>query len=197
MRARSAHMILAVIVAAAAIVPLACKAPEGDTRNEQRQSVRQMRDEALADLYRERADAKGASSEAVGYAVFSSLGTNIGLLSTARGYGILHDNRNGKETYMKMMSLGGGVGIGVKDYRIVFFFYDADAMDQFREVGVDFSGQADAAVQQEDEKGIDLNAAQNLHGTVAKVAVFQMTEKGLAAQATLQGTKYSVDDDLN
>jgi hypothetical protein len=29
------------------------------------------------------------------------------------------------------------------------------------------------------------------------VTVYQMTEKGLALQATLQGTKYSKDDELN
>jgi len=29
------------------------------------------------------------------------------------------------------------------------------------------------------------------------VWVYQLTEKGLALEATLQGTKYSKDDDLN
>jgi lipid-binding SYLF domain-containing protein len=157
-----------------------------------------MRDTTLADLYKERPDAKGAATTAVGYAVFSSIGTNLGLLSTARGYGIHRDNGTGKETYMKMMSLGGGVGVGVKDFRVIFFFFDKDAMNRFVEQGIDFKGQADAAAQTAEEDGIDMNATQNLEGAVtAKVAVFQMTEAGLVGQATLQGTKYSVDEELN
>lgn len=177
---------------------VSCRTPEGETVAEKRASVRKMRDTTLADLYKERPDAKGAATTAVGYAVFSSIGTNLGLLSTARGYGIHHDNGTGKETYMKMMSLGGGVGVGVKDFRVIFFFFDKDAMNRFVEQGIDFKGQADAAAQTAEEDGIDMNATQNLEGAVtAKVAVFQMTEAGLVGQATLQGTKYSVDEELN
>ncbi len=39
-----------------------------------------------------------------------------------------------------------------------------------------------------------------MEGTVGlneDVTVYQMTEKGLALQVTLQGTKYWQDDDLN
>jgi lipid-binding SYLF domain-containing protein len=190
-------VVVVALLAFAAMLPLACRTPAGETKAEQRKSVRQMRDTTLADLYKERPDAKGAASQAVGYAVFSSIGTNLGLLSTGRGYGLLHENGSGKETYMKMMSLGGGVGLGVKDYRIIFFFFDKGAMEQFRDIGVDFAGQADAAAQTAEEDGIDMNATQSLDGAVARVAVFQMTEAGLAAQATLQGTKYSVDEELN
>jgi len=157
-----------------------------------------MRDQTLADLYREQPAANGMASKAVGYAVFTSIGTNFGLVSSARGYGLLRDNSTGKDTYMKMMSLGGGVGAGIKDFRVIFFFFNKDTMTRFVEQGIDFGGQADAAAQTAEEEGIDMNATQNLEGAASSnVVVFQMTEAGIVGQATLQGTKYSVDEELN
>jgi hypothetical protein len=37
----------------------------------------------------------------------------------------------------------------------------------------------------------------NLQSVAPGVYVYQITKKGLALQATVQGTKYSKDDDLN
>ena len=44
------------------------------------------------------------------------------LLSTARGSGLAVSNTTKQETFMKMVSAGAGVGMGVKDYDVVFVF---------------------------------------------------------------------------
>ena len=46
---------------------------------------------------------------------------------------------------MKMISAGGGLGVGVKDYRVVFVFQDEKALDQFLNSGWQGSAQTDAA----------------------------------------------------
>ena len=110
----------------------------------------------------------------------------------AGGHGVVVDKK-GKETFMKMGSVGLGIGLGVKDFRALFVFTDKAKLDAFIEKGWDFSGQADAAAKS-NEKG----ASGELAANIAKdVTIYQLTKNGLALQATLQGTKYWRDKDLN
>jgi len=163
------------------------------TPDQERNKVQQMRKEVLAQLYAETPGARDVLAEAAGYAVFSSLGVNVLLVSTANGAGILHDNGTGKDTYMKMFSAGGGLGLGVKDYRLVFVFDNKKVMTQFAEEGWQAAAQADAAAKHDD----DGDAAALAFDVAPGVYLYQMTESGLALQATIQGTKYWKDDDLN
>ena len=170
-------------------VPLVVSAgPEED-----RKEAQEARQSVLAKLYAEKPGAKAEIEKSKGYAVFSSFGMNLLVVSTARGSGILRDNRSGKDIYMSMFSAGGGLGLGVKDFGIVFVFNDENAMDEFIKTGWDFSAQADATVEtNEDSEGAEAAAT-----IVPGVEIYQVTDKGLALQATLQGTKYWKNDDLN
>lgn len=159
---------------------------------DQRDKVREMRDEVLAELYDTKPETKARIKKAKGYAVFTNVGINIIFASVAGGKGIVVDRR-GKETFMKMGSAGLGIGLGVKDFRGVFIFYDGDKMDTFIEKGWDFSAQADAAAKSDDKGGQAAMAGNLAEG----VEVYQFTKNGLALQATLQGTKYWRDDALN
>lgn len=167
----------------------------GDDKSteEKRAEVRKMRDQVLADLYKEKPELKSRINKAAGYGVFSNLGINVLLLSTARGAGIVVDNATGKETFMKVGSVGVGVGLGVKDFRAVFIFYDKEVLKKFVDKGWEFGGQADAAAKS-GEKGGSGEAAGSV---TAGMEIYQFTESGLALQATIQGTKYWKDKDLN
>ena len=124
--------------------------------------------------------------------MFSNIGVNLIFASFAGGAGVAEDDR-GKRTFMKMGSAGLGLGLGVKDFRAIFIFHAAKKMNAFIEKIWDFSAQADAAAKS-DEKGDQYAAAVNIS---EGVEVIQITENGLALQATLQGTKYWRDRDLN
>lgn len=163
------------------------------TAEEKRADIRKMRAETLEKLYRVHPLAKGAIKEAVGYAVFSNIGINVIFLSAAGGSGVAHDNRTGKDTYMNMISGGLGLGLGVKDFRGVFVFATDKAFKQFVESGWDADVQADAAAKAGTKGGAFAGAI-----TVAPgVELYQLTETGLALQATIQGTKYFKDKELN
>jgi lipid-binding SYLF domain-containing protein len=165
--------------------------------DKERQKILKMRGEVLDRLYGESSSAKEIVDKSVGYAVFSNLGINVLLISTARGAGIAHDNESNQDTYMKMFSAGGGLGLGLKKFSAVFAFHTRDAFDQFVDKGWNFSGQADAAATTDGEEDKQLGAADGAAAINDGVTIYQMTDKGLALQVTLQGTKYWKDDDLH
>jgi len=162
------------------------------TLEEQQAEVRTMRDQGLADLYRRDASLREKINRAEGYAVFSNVGVNLIFASVAGGKGIVVDRR-GKETFMKMASGGFGLGLGVKDFRAVLVFKTKQKLAQFIATGWDFGAQADAAAQSGDKGG----AAAGAVTVLPDVEVYQITKNGVALQATLQGTKYWRDSELN
>ena len=164
-----------------------------DDPDEKRKELQKARGAALEKLYEEKPGARNEIKSAKGYAVFSSIGVNLFLVSTERGGGILRDHRDGKDTYMKMFSAGGGVGMGVKDFAVIFIFHTVSAMEDFQKEGWDFAGKADAGAES-GGKGAGTEAAVTV---VPGTSIYQLTEAGLALQATLQGTKFWADEDLN
>ncbi len=172
-----------------AILPFPAFADDAEDRAE----VYEMRQKVLTRLYKEEPRAREEISKAAGYAVFSDVGVNVLFVSAGYGYGIAHSNTSGQEIFMEMASAGIGLGLGVKDFRAVFIFRDQESFNQFVDKGWDFSGQADAAAKA-GQKGGELSGAVDV---MPDVKVYQLTETGLALQATLQGTKYWKDDDLN
>ena len=164
-----------------------------DDPDKERKELQEARSKALEKLYDEKPSARQEIKDAKGYAVFSSFGMNLFLISTERGSGILRDNRNSKDIYMKMFSGGGGIGMGVKDFNAVFIFHTVTAMEDFRAGGWDFAGKADAAAESGD-KGAGAEAAVTV---IPGTTIYQLTDAGVALQATLQGTKFWEDEDLN
>ena len=172
---------------------LAAQPALADKAEKQRNKVRNMRTEVLERLYEEQPETRDIIAKAEGYGVFSNVGVNVILFSAGGGNGIVVDNKSDAETFMNMASAGVGIGLGVKDFRAVFVFHSRNALTNFVDKGWDFSGQADAAAKSTD-KGVEGSAA----GTIVNgVSVYQLTEAGLALQATLQGTKYWKSDKLN
>jgi lipid-binding SYLF domain-containing protein len=160
---------------------------------ENRQKIRKMATQTLQDLYKLQPASKAAIHKSAGYAVFNNMGTKILLLSTARGAGIAVDSKTKHETFMKMISAGGGLGVGVTEYNVVFAFENQAALSQFLNSGWSGSAEADAAAKTSSKGGAYAGAVQVNPG----VWVYQITKKGLALSLTLQGTKYYKDDDLN
>jgi lipid-binding SYLF domain-containing protein len=164
-----------------------------DDPDEQRAELQSERSAALKRLYAEKPHTRSEVASAKGYAVFSSIGINVLLISTERGGGILRDNRTGKETYMQMFSAGGGIGMGVKDFSVIFVFHTVKALQEFQTEGWDFAGKADANAEADGEGAGTEEAISVVPGTT----IYQLTAAGLALQATLQGTKFWADEDLN
>lgn len=169
----------------------ACATTQGNNPSEKRQAVQTMRDNALTSLYKTRPEAKAKVDAGYGTAVFSTANVNLLIASFSGGYGIAKD-RSGKQTYMRMAEAGVGFGAGVKDVRTIFIFHSKEAFDQFVNAGWEFGAHADAAA-----KAGDKGAAVGGEVSVAGMTIYQITESGLALQATVKGTKFYKDDELN
>ena len=227
---KSKFILWQLLLAVALLCPAYARAglfgPKGDDPAEKKANVRKQRDEMLADLYQRKPELKEIVEKAAGYATFKHLNVNLLLLATANGYGMVVDNKTRKETFMRMAALGGGVGAGLKDVRVIFIFHDPALMKQFIDEGWQFGGQADAAAKYKDT---GVTGEQNVKGNVsvkqgnlavgsstdvgagvtrtnsvdAKLAtrggmeIYQFTESGVALQATVAGTKYWKDSKLN
>ncbi len=190
-------LVLSTLVVGSLVALSGCRAAqgaEGATPDEQRSTIQSQRSSTLNELYAARPEAQGKVYSAAGYGFFSNVNVNVILLSSENGYGVVHDNATGKDTYMKMGGGGIGLGMGVKDYRAIMVFNDAAMMHTFVDSGWDFGAQADASAKSEKEGGVSAGAAATRSGGLE---VYQFTKNGIALQATVQGTKYWRDDKLN
>jgi hypothetical protein len=174
------------------LILLGCATMKGSTPGEKRHAVLSMKREVLTELYKIHPEARGEIARSPGYSVFSNANVNIILASFAGGYGVTHDNRTGRNIFMKMGEVGIGLGLGVKDFRAVFIFHNRHVLEKFISSGWEFGGHADAAA-----KAGDKGAAVGGEALIDGITIYQITESGLALQATVKGTKYWRDDELN
>jgi len=169
-----------------------CATTGATTADQKRQAILSMKQEVLSDLYKAHPGARSKITKAPGYAVFSNANINVVLASFSGGEGVVKNNATGKHTFMKMGEVGIGFGLGVKDFRAIFVFHDHDTMQNFIANGWEVGAHADAAAKA-GEKGGAVGGEILLDG----VSIYQLTESGLALQATVKGTKYWRTSELN
>lgn len=160
---------------------------------ETREKVRGQSVEALARLYEAKPEARSVVEGAKGYATFSKWGLTLGPVGGGIGRGLAVSNKSGEETFMRFVEGSAGLGLGVKKFDLVFVFETEEAMRNFVDKGWTGNAQATVALKSEhDGKAFD-GAASVSPG----VWVYQLTEKGLAAEISLKGSKYYRDKKLN
>jgi lipid-binding SYLF domain-containing protein len=165
----------------------------GASKEEQREDIREAASKTLVTLYESQPHAKTAVKNAAGYAVFNNFGMKIFFAGGGKGLGIAVDKSTGKETFMKMVEIQAGLGIGVKKFSVVFVFDNRTVLNQFIESGWQLGGQGTAAVKLGEEGG-DLAGAMSVS---PGVWLYQLTDEGVALELTGKGTKYYRDNDLN
>jgi len=153
-----------------------------------RAKINETAQQSLDALFADNAKAKDLYEKSYGWAVFDNLKLAFGF-SGGGGNGVAVEKESGKRTYMQMGTAGVGIGLGANKYQIVFLFQDAQTFNNFVEKG----WQADAGA----------TAAAGTHAADVKtdftngLAIYQMTEKGLMANADIAGTKYWKNNKLN
>ena len=170
----------------------ACASMGDGSKAEKQQAILKMKDQVLTQLFAKKPDTRAQINAAPGYAVFSNANVNLIFMAAGTGYGVVKDMATGQHTYMNMAEGGIGLGLGVKDYRIVMVFHSKKAMQNFVNSGWTFGGNADAAAKAS-KKGASVEG----EAYFGDVTVYTFTENGLALQATVKGTKFWKDSELN
>jgi lipid-binding SYLF domain-containing protein len=165
----------------------------GASKAEKQKEVQKVSQQTLSQLYKTQSSARKAIANAAGYATFSNFGMKIFIAGSGSGSGMAVDNKTKKITYMKMIEVQAGLGIGVKKFRVIFVFDTQKALNDFINSGWEFGGQATAAAKAGDKGGEMAGAVSVAPG----VWMYQLTDTGLAAEITGKGTKYYKDSDLN
>lgn len=180
------------VLTAVCVLAVGLRAAAEDKAQKQN-DINKMAQATLQQLYKAEPKAKPAVAAAYGYAVFSNTGVKILLAGSGNGQGVAVNNHTKQETFMKMLQVQAGLGMGVTKFRVVFVFDTESAFNGFVNSGWEFGGQSTAAAKTGEKGGAMSGAASVADG----VWMYQLTEKGLAVDISATGTKYYKDDALN
>ena len=160
---------------------------------QQKADIQKMANDTLERLYKINPSAKKALAKAAGYAVFNNFGMKILVAGGGSGKGLAVNNTTKHNTFMKMIEVQAGLGMGIKKFRLIWVFENMSDFNNFINSGWEFGGQATVAAQASGEGGAFGGAMSISPG----VWLYQLTDDGLALELTAKGTKYYKDDNLN
>ena len=158
-----------------------------------RNEIREATQDALATLYEFQPSARYAIDHAAGYGVFSATGIKLLFAGGRQGRGMVVNNRTHRQTFMRMIGVQAGLGLGIARTRLIFVFETQSALQNFINQGWEFGASGSLAAVASGEGAGFAGAVSVAPG----VFVFQLTESGLAAQITATGTRFFKDDALN
>ena len=168
-------------------------AKSDETAAQQRAEIRNMSAQTLERLYEKQPNARRVIKNCYAYATLSNSGVKVLFVGNARGRGLAINNQTGEEVFMKMREMSGGIGIGAKEYDLIFVFADKEAWDSFIAGKTRFGGSAEASA----NDGVSGGSIEGADIAAKGTWVYQMTTKGLTLEATLKGTKVYKDKKLN
>jgi lipid-binding SYLF domain-containing protein len=187
--ARRTLVLIAVICLIGWSAPAAAEESWEDLNQQAKQAkIYETAKEALDEVFSGNQNAKELYGKAYGWAGFDNLKIAWGF-SGGGGNGVAVNKKTGARTYMKVGTVGVGLGLGAQKYQVIFLFQDEKTFRNF----VDKGWQADATAQA--TAGTAGVGGQT--GFVNGVAIYQITDKGLMASADIAGTKYWKNKKLN
>ena len=161
--------------------------------NKERAEINELATKALKNLYDKVPSSERVINNCYAYATLSNTGMKLGIFGDAHGRGLAVNNVTGEKVYIRMKEMGIGIGLGVKEYDLIFVIANEKAWNSFISGDIKLGGSAEAAAS-------DGKTGESIEG--ASIAangiwVYQMTKKGLALEASIKGTKIYADKKLN
>ena len=190
---RSGLVNVPILSLALTVCTLAAAEESQADKDKERQEIRARTQQILAQLYKVEPSASANIQRSAGYAVFSNFGMKIFVAGSGLGKGIAVDTKSKKETFMKMVELQGGLGLGVKKFSLVWVFGTPETLATFINSGWELGAQGSAAAKA-GEKGA---AFQDATAIAPDIWLYQLTDKGVALELTAKGTRYYKNDSLN
>ena len=190
---RYAVMVVAIAVLCLGLAACATAPVSKSQKAEQQNDVRNMSKTALSLLYEKYPGTRDVIAKAKGYAVFSDFGFKIMFGGGAQGAGIAIDNATQRETFMKMIELRPGLGVGAEKFYLVLVFNNAAAFNDFLTSGWDIGADAMATAKVQTTGAAQTGGVSLSDG----VDLYQLSDQGVIIGISITGTKFYKDDDLN
>jgi lipid-binding SYLF domain-containing protein len=192
-KALSVVIVSAMVILSLALISCATTPLSKSEKEQQQDSVHDMANQTLNQLYTKNPAAKAEIAKAAGYAVFSDFGFKVMWLGGAGGSGVAVNNATKQETFMKMVEFQPGLGLGAAKFRLVFVFETPEAFNSFVTSGWEAGANAMASAKTKTEGGALAGAV-----TVSKgVKMFQLNDEGAIVGVSLTAAKYYKDKELN
>ena len=175
------------------LIALPALAYGNDSAAEQRRQIDQLSEKTLDMLYAKYPHAQRVINNCYAWATLSNTGLKLGLFGSAHGRGVAVNNVTGERVYLHMEEQSVGLGIGAKEYNLIFLIDNREAWDNFIIGKIRFGASADASA----NDSVNGGSIEGAEYAAPGVWVLQMTTKGLALEAELKGTKIYKDKKLN
>ena len=189
----SVVIVSAVVLLSLALFSCATGPLSKSEKTQQQDSVRDMANKTLSDLFKTHPAAKDAIAKAPGYAVFSDFGFKVMFLGGAGGSGVAVNKARKQEIFMKMAEFQPGLGLGAAKFRLVFIFETLDAFDNFVTSGWEAGANAMASAKTKTQGGALASAVTVSEG----VKMVQLNEEGAILGVSLTAAKFYKDTELN
>lgn len=163
------------------------------TPAQQRKQIDELCDKTLEKLYAKYPHARRVINNCYAWATLSNSGVKVLFIGSSHGRGLAYNNQTGEKVYLRMKELSAGLGLGAKEYNLIFLLNTREAWENFIAGKTRFGASAAASA----DDGISGGTIEGAEYVAPGVWVFQMTTKGLALEATLKGTKIYKDKKLN
>jgi len=186
-------IVSAMVLLSLSLYSCATAPPSKSEKEHQQDSVRDMANKTLSDLYAKHPAAKDEIAKAAGYAVFSDFGFKVMFLGGAGGSGVAVNNASKQETFMKMAEFQPGLGLGAAKFRVVFILETLDAFNSFVTSGWEAGANAMASAKTKTEGGALAGAVTASEG----VKMLQLNGEGAIVGVSLTAAKYYRDKELN
>lgn len=160
---------------------------------EERRQIDELSQKTLAKLYAKYPHAERVINKCYAWATLSNSGVKVLFVGSSHGRGLAVNNQTGERVYLRMKELSAGLGIGAKEYNLIFLINTRDAWDNFIIGKTRFGASAEASA----DDGYSGGTIEGADYVAPGVWVFQMTTKGLELDATLNGIKIYKDKELN
>ena len=164
-----------------------------DSVAEQRRQIEMLHDQTLEKLYEKYPHARRVIEQCYAYATLSNTGVKVLFVGSSHGRGLAYNNQTGETVYLRMKELSAGLGLGAKEYNLIFLLNNREAWENFIAGKTRFGAAAEASA----NDGVNGGSYEGAEYVAPGVWVYQMTTKGLALEATLKGTKIYKDKKLN
>ncbi len=184
---------LSVLLTVMLLTAVTALAKSDESAAQTRAEIRNMSAQTLERLYEKYPAARRVIQNCYAYATLSNSGVKVIFFGNARGRGLAVNNETGEEVFLKMREVSGGLGLGAKEYDLIFVLEDKEAWDSFVAGKTRFGGSAEATA----SDGVSGGSIEGANIAAKGTWVYQMTTKGLTLEATLKGTKIYKDKDLN